>query len=65
MPWPPLLTLLFSKKNKWCQVTNTCKTLLMVFVAYCQGWIQGDGIRGMYPPHQPFSKMFLINTMFA
>ena len=50
MPWPPLLTLPFSKKNKWCQVTEIWQTLLVVFVAYGQG----NGVRGMYPPHQPF-----------
>ena len=39
MPHPLLLTLPFSKKeqNQWCQVTEICQTLLIVFVAYGQG----------------------------
>ena len=39
----PLLTFPFSKKeqNKWCQVTEIYVTLLMVFVAYDVGQIQG------------------------
>ena len=31
---PPLLTLPFSKKEQWCQVTEMCQALLMAFVPY-------------------------------
>ena len=34
---PSLLTLPFSKKEKWCQVTEICRTLLMAFVVYGYG----------------------------
>ena len=48
VPWPPFLTLPFSKKeqNYWCQATEICQTLLMVFEAYGQGLIQGGKMRG-------------------
>ena len=38
------------------------QTLLMVSVVYGQGRIQGVGL-GVYTPHQPFLKMFLINRL--
>ena len=60
MPWPPLLALPFNKKNKWCHLTEICQTLWMVFVADGVGQIQVGGLRGMYPPHYPFSTLFLM-----
>ena len=39
--WLPLLTLPFSKKNRWCQVNKMSRTLLMAFVAYGRGWDEG------------------------
>ena len=35
VPWIPILWLCLSvKKNKWCQETEICQTLLIVFAAY-------------------------------
>ena len=53
-----LLTLSFytKKQNLWCQVTEICQTYLMVFVAYGQGRIQGDRIKGMPPTTSHFGK---------
>ena len=61
VPWTPLfLTLPFSKKEQsyGCQVAETCRTLLMVSVAYGQGRIQRGGMRGMYPSTSQFQKCF-------
>ena len=61
---PPSLTLLFSKQeqNLWCQVTEICQMLLMVFVAHGQGRIQGAKMRCTQyaSSHQSVSKMFLM-----
>ena len=72
-----LLTLPLSKKEQhyWCQMTNICHNLLVVSVAYGQGRIQRGRMRDMHPPNshfqkcfassqQPFSKMFLMHTIF-
>ena len=61
---PPLLILPFSKKeqNEWRQVTETCQAFLIVSVAFGKG----GRMRGMQYAsfHLPFSKMFLMYTIF-
>ena len=57
---PLLLTRPFSKKNKinGAKIEICQQTLLMVSVAYGQGWIQGGRMRSMRPPTSHLKKCF-------
>ena len=45
-------------------MTEVCQTLLMVFVTYGQGRIQGGRMRGMHPPTNHFQKYFCCKQFF-
>ena len=55
---PPFRLCFLVKKKKINGAAEICQTILMVSVAYGQGWIQAGRMRGMHFPTSHFQKCF-------